>query len=896
MSEPAATGRRQPEPLLTIKLQVPQARPELVARPRLAAMLKTGLSRKVTLISAPPGFGKTTALTGWLAGAGERVRVGWVSLEPADSHGARFWHYLLAALDQAEPGLARTAQFLLDARPQPPLEAVVDALVNACADLPFHLALVLDDYHVIQSEPTEQAVAYLVEHMPPNLHLYLTARSDPALPLTRLRARGDLVEVRARDLRFTQAEAAAFLEVTMGLRLSPSQTGLLEQRTEGWITGLQLAALSLQGVPDADSFLTAFAGSHQYIVDYLLEEVLQQQPETIQSFLLETALLDRLCGPLCDAVTGRPGSQALLEALEKRNLFVVALDQQRRWYRYHPLFADVLRVRLEHSRPEALPQLHQRACEWHAAQGLHEPAIAHALAAGAFERAAALVAQTATLVYERGESATLRGWLEAMPQELVRTRPELCMLLARACLIEGRLDRGLAYLDTAEQLIGPEDEATPAGLNLLGQSAVLRGNMARIVRDMDRARALTERGLSLLAPGEGVWRAGGLANLALIHHWSGDREQALAVYAEAEAESLAAGDLHGYLRTVSWRAEALVDAGRLREAMDGFEQALSLAAVQGKERLPMTGIAHVGAGRLLAEWNDLEAAERHLVTGLELCEQGGLLDLRWSGGLALAQVKQARGDAAGAATVLRQVEALALSTNIPLAHARIAPYWARHYLAAGATTGAVRLVPLLEQLAAAPFAPSFHAHVAAALTALYAGRPAEAAERAQAVLDRVEAMGLSGAMIEPLAVRALALHALHEAEGALASLTRALAVAEPEGYVRTFVGLGPALIPLLTLVRPRLEARLAGYAGRLLAATGAHIDTDTEGSSLVEPLSEREREVLSLVADGASNEAIAQHLYISLHTAKKHVANILGKLGVSNRTEAVAKAREYRLL
>ena len=577
------------QPLLKTKLYLPRPRSSLVARPRLMSMLSAGMTRKLTLISAPPGFGKTTLVAAWLATKeANGIRTGWVSLEPADNHGSRFWHYVLAALDQVQPGVAEHARHLLISQSQTSLESVVDALVNSCADLPDHFALVLDDYHVIESAAVHEAVSHLVEHMPPQMHLIITTRSDPALPLTRVRARGELAEIRARDLRFTREESAAFLEAVMGLRLTQEQLALLDERTEGWVTGLQLAALSMQGTADLDGFVTAFAGSHQYILDYLLEEVLQQQPEAVQRFLLETSVLDRLSGPLCDAVTGQADGQSLLEALEKRNLFVVALDQQRRWYRYHHLFADVLRARLEQSNPDLLPQLHQRASDWLAAHYMHEQAIQHALAGGAFESAGALVAQVANLVYERGDSGTVRGWLEAMPQSLVRTRPELCLLLGRACVIEGRLEQSLSYVDIAERLLSTEAD------DLLGQAAVIRATIARIRREMDLALALTERALALLAPTSGTWRGSALANLGLIHHFSGRQAEALAAYVQAEEQHLAASDLHGYIRAAFWRGELLFSLGRLREAMAGYERALSLAAHQGKESFSVKiGRAHV---------------------------------------------------------------------------------------------------------------------------------------------------------------------------------------------------------------------------------------------------------------------------------------------------------------
>ena len=519
--------------LLTTKFYVPQTHPNLVPRPRLSERLREGMGRKLTLISAPAGFGKTTLLSEWRMIHLESERaLAWVSLDGGDNDPARFLSYLVGALRTVEAGVGEAALVALSS-PQPrPIEAVVTALVNDLAAIPRDFALVLDDYHAVEAPPVHDVVGFLIEHMPPQMHLIISSRTDPPLPLARLRARGQLAELRAADLRFTVDEAAAFLNDVMGLALAARDVAALEARTEGWVAGLHLAALSMWGREDAAGFVSAFTGSNRHVLDYLAEEVLERQPEGVRTFLLETSVLDRLSGPLCDVVAGSSDGQEMLEALEKANLFIVPLDDERRWYRYHHLFSDFLRHRLRRIQPDGVLGLHRRAAEWYESHGFVEDAIGHALAAGDEGRAARLVEQNTEAVVMRSEGATLLRWLEALPEELVRSRPRLSVGYAIASLFGGRLDVVEPLLQDAERALegSPEVSAesppqTGAGgwlADIPGCIAVIRGDLARMRGDVPRATELARRALVRLPERTGYLRSKAAWNLGVTSWMRGD--------------------------------------------------------------------------------------------------------------------------------------------------------------------------------------------------------------------------------------------------------------------------------------------------------------------------------------------------------------------------------------
>jgi len=581
---PAATNdhaRERPrqgtsgDPLLSTKLSVPAARPSLVARPYLNKRVDEGLKRKLTLLSAPPGFGKTTLLSAWTSDLSGGRPVAWLSLDPADNDPARFWRYFIVAVDRVHPGAGEAALELLCSPQAVPIEAVLTTLLNELVDLPTDSVLVLDDYHLIESGAIHEALIFLIEHLPSRLHLIITTRADPPLPLAKLRARGEVNELRAADLRFTSEEAATFLNQVMSLKLSAEDIAELEGRTEGWIAGLQMAALAMRNHADVAGFIAAFTGSNRYVVDYLAEEVLGRQPEEVQDFLLQTSILDRMCGPLCDAVTCRHSSQEILEYLEHANLFVISLDEERRWYRYHHLFADVLRQRLSRTHPDLVPALHKRASGWLEEEGLATEAIHHALAARDWERAVRLIEASGMAVVLGRQVQTMLGWIDELPEELVRERPVLCTIHAIALVFLNRPDAAEARLQQAERCLRG-NPTTDEARAILGRAAVIRAAIARFSGDLERCVELARKALELLPETEATARerAAASTNVALAYQVSGDvtpvNERLLE---EASVEFRASGAPIALLRSINFLARLRTLQGRLRAAAATYEEA-----------------------------------------------------------------------------------------------------------------------------------------------------------------------------------------------------------------------------------------------------------------------------------------------------------------------------------
>ncbi len=597
-------------PLLETKFYVPKWRRGLVPRPRLSDRLNRGAESKLTLVSAPAGFGKTTLLADWLAAVAVDGRtVTWLSLDQSDNHPASFWTYLIAALQTAEPHIGASAISLLQSPQPPPIEAVLTLLLNELGGMSTDLVLVLDDYHVIDARDIHDGMVFLLDHLPPRPHLVIASRADPPLPLARLRARGELVEIRAADLRFTPDEAAVYLNQGMGLDLTAHDIAVLEDRTEGWIAALQLAALSIKGREDTATFIAGFSGDDRYIVDYLVEEVLKRQPDQIRQFLLQTSVLDRLSGMLCDAVTGQDSGtgNGMLEALERANLFVVPLDDRRRWYRYHHLFADVLRARLLDEQPEQVPELHRRASAWYERNGERSEAIRHALAAGDFSKAADLIELSAPALRRSRQEAALLGWLAALPDDLLCCRPVLSNVFAGELLTGGKLDDADARLRDAERWLGPpgadRTEAVSAGMvvvdegqfrRLPGAIAVHRAGLALLLGNLALTEEHARRALDL-APEDDDLRRGSAAALLGLAWWAGgDLEPAHRSYAAGMASLRRAGHHADALGCTIALADIRIAQGRLREAMRTYEQALQLAAEQGAPVLRGTADMHVG--------------------------------------------------------------------------------------------------------------------------------------------------------------------------------------------------------------------------------------------------------------------------------------------------------------
>jgi LuxR family transcriptional regulator, maltose regulon positive regulatory protein len=905
---------RAPDPLVSTKLRPTQARPKLVARPRLTATLEREPGRRLTLISAPAGFGKTTLLVEWLEdrAAGERPAA-WVSLDESDNDPARFLSYLVAALRTVREGIGEGVLAALRS-PQPPrIDALTGALINEIAAFPDEIDVILDDYHLIDSEAVHGTVSFLLEHSPPNMHLVISGRVNPPLPISRLRARGQMAELGAADLAFTSQEAAAFLNGMMGLGLSAEDVAALERRTEGWIAGLQLAALSMRDRKDVTGFVRVFSGSHRDVLDYLAEEVLARQPERVREFLLETSLLDHLSGALCDALTGRSDGQEMLERLERENLFVVALDDERGWYRYHHLFADFLRSRLERESPEHIPELHRRAAAWYEENGWVSEAVGHALSAEDHERAADLVERVVGEMWFRGEVLTLLGWLEALPESAKRHRPRLLLEHATALMWVGRLEGVELLVGEAERIVeavaegsgeGPPSSAEDIHRRyLLGYAAATRAWHANLLGNPQSGIEFARRALALL-PDDPRPRTFAAFSLAAAYSFAGDFEAASEEFAETAELGLRAGHDYLTLEAMGYHAELQMARGHLREADDILRRALRFATERGDDSLPASGEVHVAMGELLYEWDDLDSAEDMLVEGMRLAERTGQIGSLVDGYVSLSRLKLAQGDTAGALEAAREAERLALSAGVGQFIVEAAAWKSRQHLAQGELAAATSD---WERVSAGDNDPVFVreiAQIARARLLVARGEHDEALEMLARMREAAEATGKTGNAIEILALEALTLRAQGEKERAVSTLARALALAEPEGYVRTFADEGPPMAALLSEVleaqqRGRLAPDVPAYYLRKLSvalerdASSAAAPADAE---LREPLSERELEVLTLLAAGKSNRQIARELYVALSTVKTHVKNVYGKLNVRNRTQAASRARELGLL
>jgi len=918
-TSPARGATLQQDVLVATKFHVPRA--GFVPRPRLLARLAQGMGRGLTVVCTPAGFGKTTVLGDWARRS--RRPAAWLSLDAGDNDPARFWRYVAAALDQVRPGASAPAAALLRGPQHPPLEAVVTAVINELTTPPGadDIALILDDYHLIDAPPVHDSVTFLLNRLPPGLRLVLASRADPPLPLARLRARGQLAELRAADLRFTLEETAAFLREATGLDLPSASVTALQDRTEGWAAGLQLAALSLNGHADPAGFVATFAGSHRYVLDYLTEEVLARQPEQVVSFLLETSVLERLSGPLCDAVTGRTDSQALLEALERANLFVVPLDEVRRWWRYHHLFADLLRARLAHERPERVPELHRGAATWHEEHGFADDAVRHAIAAGEAGWAARLVEQHVEELLRRSEGATLDRWLSALPAEAVRSRPRLCLAQTVSAVVGSRLEAAEPLLAEAERAFAasgdePHEPSVGRALSVLANVpasiAFLRADLARLRGDAARAVACDQQALTHLGESDWLLRSHVAWNLAVADWLCGRLAQAEHALAEVVAERRAHGEGYLAMRVCYDLGQVQRAQGRLGAALRTYQQGLEAASEAGHQ-LPPAGMAHVGMAEVLYEWDELAAAHEHATEGVALCRQLAFTQPLATGLGMLARIRQAQGDKAGALDAIGQAERVELSPQVAALLNPVPAWRARLLLARGEATAAARWAS--ERGLGTGDKPSYPREGEYLVLArmLLAEHPPG---RALGLLERLHAQAAAqqrtGSIIELAPLRALARAAGGDQDASLATLAEALALAAPEGYIRVFADEGPPvarLLSRLTAAQRTGRAALPGavpphYLDRLARAfqpggarPAPRTTRGTAGTAgLAAPLSGRELEVLELLAAGKSNQQIADELVVVLDTVKKHVGHILAKLGAANRTQAVARAQALRLL
>jgi LuxR family maltose regulon positive regulatory protein len=923
-------------PVLATKLFAPARRPHSVARPRLVEQLDTtlGARHRLTLVSAPAGFGKTTVLSDWLAHLDQhqsQTRVGWLSLDDGDNDLTRLLTHVVAALQGIGLDVdTAVVESLHSASTSTALTALVNDVTRAGEDAPGERwVLVLDDYHAIGASEVHEAVTFLLDHLPDHLHLVMATRSDPPLPLARLRSRGQLTEVRAADLRFTPSEAREFLNRAMGLDLTAADVDALEERTEGWIAGLQLAALSLRGIPehgDVAGFIEAFTGSNRFVIDYLADEVLARQPEQVRDFLLGTAVLDRLTGPLCDAVTGRADGTRMLEDLERGNLFLIPLDTERSWYRYHHLFADVLHARLRAEATEQVPRLHQQASAWFASHGLVADAVRHALAAADFDRAAYLMEEALPELRRTRQDGLLLAWVRSLPEPVVRRSPVLSILSGWSLMMSGDLDAVEPRLDDAEAALvaGAHDQdlaaawadtddlrTAPATISVYRASlAQARGDVAGTVRHARRA-------LDVAGPDDHFVRGAGAGFLGLAAWAAGDVAMALSTFSEAVRSLHAAGNLVDELDGTVVLADLWVASGRPSRARRLCEQALETATEGGVPYLRATADLHVALAELDQELDELTSAEAHLETARVLGERTSITENRHRWFVAMSQVRAASGQYDAATRLLDQAESLYRHGFYPDVRP-IAAMKARVQIAEGDLSSAAAWAD--DRGVSVGDDPDFlreYEHLTLVRLLLARHRAEQRGDHAGSaspvaavlgLLDRLHTAaadaGRDGSVLEIRVLQALAHHAHGEVPPALAALIRALGEApEPDSYARLYLDEGAPMMALLNQAASATDPiagaergeTVRGRARRLL-----ELAQTVEGAeplqSLLEPLSQRELEVLRLLDSELTGPEIARALYVTLNTLRTHTKRIFTKLDAKTRAAAVHRARERGLL
>jgi LuxR family transcriptional regulator, maltose regulon positive regulatory protein len=883
--------------LLITKLYVPPPCQILVPRPRLSIALSKALISSLTLVSAPAGYGKTTLVSSWLRE--NDVASAWLSLDDGDNDPIRFLQYFIITLQKLISEIQLDLLSVIRGTQPDPFEALLNIIINQIAGHETPLILVLDDFHTIHAQPVLGIITYLLDHIPPQLHLILITRADPPLLLSRLRVRGQLVDIRENHLRFTRDEITSFLNEVMGLKLTDDAITALEAKTEGWIAGLQLAALSMQGSKDIPGFISAFTGSHHYVMEYLVEEVLKLQPEKVEAFLLQTSILDHMCGPLCEAVVeADTDGQAMLEALEGMNLFTIPLDDERRWYRYHHLLADVLRKRLEHQFPHLRPGLHQRASQWYEQNGLIPDAIRHSLTAGDQDRAIQLIEQNGCLLLIRGELSTLPHWIKAVEPSAL-TRPWMYIFKAWLFALTGCPDRVEEMLQIAEKLISSLEP--DAGIKVMqGAIATARAYRTNLEGETDQAASFARQALEYLPDIDLVSRSLRTVATSLLGDacsMNGELEQARQAYMEARQIGQAAGDIHLVIVANSNLANILIEQGLLHQAARIYSDTLQMATRPDGQKLVIAGRVYLELSQVSYEWNNLETAIEQVYQGLALCRQWGNLDLQTVGSVMLARLEQAQSRPTAARDAMYVAEKLANEHHLlPRYFIWVKYTLARLWIAQGDLEEASRIVQESGITIDDEILYLREPEYLVLLRLLLAQGDYDAAlTLSKRLLQKAEASKRMGRMIEVLVLQALIYQGRKELDQALAVLNKALSRIKSERYIRTFLDEGEPMARLLHLARSRqIETE---YATHLLSIIGEDTGTTRPGSqSLIEPLTLREVEVLKLIEAGCTNQDIADRLVISIPTVKRHISNIYAKLGVKSRTQAVAIGKELRLV
>jgi LuxR family maltose regulon positive regulatory protein len=856
----------------------------------LIERLNEGLRRTpaVTLISAPAGFGKTTLASEWAAGC--NLPVAWLSLDSGDNDLTRFLTYLIASLQTIGTSIGERAMVALQSPQPPPVGSVLTSVLNEISTVPESFSLVLDDYHVIDAKPVDAAITFLIEHLPSQMHLVITTREDPQLPLARLRAKGQLTELRITELRFNASEAAEFLNLVMGLNLSAEDVAALETRTEGWIAGLQLAAISMQGHQDATRFIKSFTGSHHFVMDYLVEEVLHQQPESVQSFLMRTSILDRMCGPLCDAVllNPSPSGQETLEHLEHANLFIIPLDNERQWYRYHHLFADLLRQRLQQfatttpGNAEHVAELHVRASVWYEDQGLEIEAFHHAAAANDYERVERLIEGNGMPLHFRGGVAPVLNWLESQTTTVLDARPSLWTAFASTLLVTGQTSRVEPTLQAAEAALQgaePDDKTR----DLVGRVAAIRATAATNQNQVETIIAQSRRALEYLHPDNLAFRTSTIWKLGFAYQVQGDRAAAREAYTEVISIGQKSGNTVFTLLAATGLGVLQEGDNQLHLAVKTYHHILQQS---GDKPLPFVCEAHLGLARIFYEWNDLDGAHQHWQQAAQLARQVENNDRFVTCEVFLARLKLAQGDTPGAAATLEKASQSVRHHNFVRRMPEV--------------IAAEVLILLLQgnPSAAAELAQGHSLPISQARVHLAKGDPAAALKALAPLRREFEERKWEDERLKVMVLQSLALQAQGETNEAVQLLADSLRMAEPAGYIRLFVDEGKSMALLLseTAARGMMVEYIAKLQSVFEAEERKNKDDLPAAQRLIEPLSQRELEVLRLIAQGLSNREISERLFLALVTVKGHNQRIFGKLQVQRRTEAVARARELGLL
>ena len=894
----------QPFTLLRTKLHTPQVRSDWVRRPRLEKRLKQGLDRKLTLVSAPAGFGKSSLVASSLFESDRHAA--WLSLDEGDNDPARFWTYVIAAIQTVEQDVGDEAKQIITSPQLRRTDPAIISLLNEISDLTDDLILVLDDYHVIEAEQVHEGLSYLLDHQPANLHMVLISRADPPISLARLRAHGQLIELRATDLEFSAAEAVILFNDVIDLNLNPEQVEALHERTEGWIVGLQLAALSLRGHPAYDTFFERFTGSQQFILDYLTEEVLHALPDAQRQFLLRTSILGRFCGALCHAVTGNAASQRLLDEIRRSNLFLIPLDTDGRWFRYHQLFAEVLYALLKRDHPGEIDALHLKAAAWFESEGHPGEAVDHALRSGDMTLARELVLKYWLPVLHRGEIATVLCWLDALPEEIERDDPSVSLARCWALFISGHSLAIEPHMEQAnnayEQLVGEGALIGAQQDEVAAQLAMMRSVLARGRGEHARSVVYAEEAARLV-PSEMVEGIGTTwIMLAAARAGAGDFDGAIEAYERGIALSHAEGNLIGAYGCTYGQAMYMMLQGRLNEAERLCRSAIDRAESEGHGDFPAAGSLYVTMARIELERNRLDEAEAYLTTGLRIARPGGFGEAVRTGRHLRAHLAAARGDLDAAADIFRDTERIVNAMDDPYLTGELGGEWAKLCLLAGDLDAAREKLHILDEAIAA----AQHANLLLWRRWLFP-RLLSAEERyqeARSALDksvrRARAMNSHGELIYLLALQAVALDALGERLPARSALHEALALGAPGGYIWRWLYAGPGIEPLLRDLRGDGDTSQAfhPYLEALLDACQPAFgeSTPAQPGELVDPLTPRELQIMRLIGKGYSNPEIASELVVTINTIKKHTSNIYGKLGVRSRTQAIARAHELNLL